>query len=103
MVIHFMCKYKDMCEKMADSIISPSDGDTSGEKEFTNIMSANNATVVENVDEILSSSNSNYTDLVSVSHTTASTKHKYMCIFLHYLYFYQIHFTNSSQCKFKNI
>ena len=102
MGIHFMCKYKDMSEKMADSIISPSDGDTSEEKEFTN-MFTNNATVVENVNEIPNSSNSNYTKLVSVSHTTASTKHKYMCIFLHYLNFYQIHFTNSSQCKFKNI
>ena len=88
---------------MADSIISPSDGDTLEEKEFTKIMSTNNTTVVENVDEISNLSNSNYTKLVSVSHTTASTKHKYMCIFLNYLNFYQIYFTNSSQCKFKNI
>ena len=32
---------------MADSIISPSDGDTSEEEEYTRIMSTNNATVVK--------------------------------------------------------
>ena len=89
---------------MADSIISPSDGDTSEEEEFTRIMSTNNATVVENVDETSNSSNSDYTKLVSVSLTTASTECKYMCIFLHYLNFYQIYFTKlSSQCKLNNI
>ena len=42
---------------MADSIISPSDGDTSEEEEYTRIMSTNNATVVENVDQTSNSSN----------------------------------------------
>ena len=58
-----------MSEKMSDSIILPSDGDTSEEEETSN------------------SSNSDYTKLVSVSLMTASTKHKYMCIFLQYLNF----------------
>ena len=72
---------------MSEKIISPSDGDTSEEEEFTKIMSTHNATVVENVDKNSNSSNSDYTKLVSVSLTTASTKSKYMCIFLHYLNF----------------
>ena len=42
---------------MADSIISPSDGDTSEEEEYTRIMSTNNPTVVETVDETSNSSN----------------------------------------------
>ena len=88
---------------MADSIILPNDGDTSEEDEFTRIMPTNNVTVVENMDETSNLSHSNYTKLVSVSLTTVSTKHKYMCIFLHYLNFYQIYFTKSSQCKFNNI
>ena len=73
---------------MADSIISPSDEDTSEEKEYARIMSTNNPTVVETVDATSNSSNCNYTQLVSVSFTNASTKSKlvlYMFIFLHYL------------------
>ena len=68
---------------MADSIISPSDGYTSEEEEYARIVSTNNATVVENVDETSNSSNPNYTKLVSVSFTNASTEHKYIYIFLH--------------------
>ena len=68
---------------MTNSIISPSDGDTSEEEEYTRIMSTNNATVVENVDETSNSSNPDYTQLVSVSFTNSSTQCKYMCIFLH--------------------
>ena len=67
--------------------ISPSDGDTSEQKEYTRIMATNNARVVENVNETSNSSNPNYTQLVSVSFTNAGTEHKYMCIFLHYLNF----------------
>ena len=51
---------------MSDSIISPSDGDTSEEEEYTRIMATNNATVVENVNETSNSSNSEYMQLVSV-------------------------------------
>ena len=71
---------------MADSIISPSDGDTSEEDEYTRIMSNNNPTMVETVDETSNSSNHDYTQLVSVSFTNASTvcKVPYMSIFLHY-------------------
>ena len=58
-----------MREKMADSIISPSDGDTSEEEEYTRIMSTNNPKVVETVDETSNSSNHDYTQLVSVSFT----------------------------------
>ena len=65
---------------MSDSIISPTDGDTSEEEEFTKIMPTNNATVVENVDETSNSSTSDYTEVVSLSLTTASTERKYMCI-----------------------
>ena len=83
----FFVPSTDMSEEMADSIISPSDGYTSEEEEFTKIMSTNNATVVENVDETSNSWNSNYTKLVSISLTTASIQCKYMCIFLHYLNF----------------
>ena len=46
-----------MIEKMPDSIISPSDGDTSEEEEYTKIMSTNNSTVAETVDE---TSNASY-------------------------------------------
>ena len=38
MSIHFCAKYKDMCKKMGDSIISPSDGDTSEEQEHIRIV-----------------------------------------------------------------
>ena len=69
---------------MADSIISPSDGDTSKEEEYTKIMSNNNPTVVETVDKTSNSSNCNYMQLVSVSFTNASTIHVYL---LHYLNF----------------
>ena len=72
---------------MADSIISPIDGDTSEEEEYTRIMSTNNPTVVENVAQTSNSSNPDYTELVSVSFTTASIKRKYMCNFLHYVNF----------------
>ena len=68
---------------MADSIISPSDGDSWEEEEYTRIVSTNNATVVENVDETSNSSNLDYTQLVSVSFTNSSTEGKYMCIFLY--------------------
>ena len=64
-------------KKKADSIISPSDRDTSEEEEYTRIMSTNNATVVESVDETSNSSNHDYTQLVSVSFTNASTECKY--------------------------
>ena len=67
---------------MADSIISPSDGDTSEEEEYTRIMSTNNATVVKNVDETSNSSNHDYTQLVSVSFTNASTEHMYHTVYL---------------------
>ena len=62
---------------MVDSIISPSDGDTSEEEEYTRIMSTNNQTVVETVDETSNSSNHNYTQLVLVSFTNAGTECKY--------------------------
>ena len=52
-----------MREKMADSIISPSDGDTSEYQEYTRIMSTNNPRVVETVDETSNSSNCNYSNL----------------------------------------
>ena len=68
---------------MADSIISPSDGDTSEEEEYTRIMSTNNPTVVETVDETSNSSNCSYTQLLSVSFTNASTECKY-CTCLSY-------------------
>ena len=85
-VFIFCTNYKDMSKKMSDSIISPSDGDTSEEEEFTKIMPTNNATVVENVDETSNSSTSDYTEAVSLSLTTSSTERKYMCIhFLHQL------------------
>ena len=60
---------------MVESIISPSDGDTSEEEEYTRIMSTNNPTVVETVDETFNSSNCNYTQLVSVSFTNAGKYH----------------------------
>ena len=60
---------------MADSIISPSDGDTSEEEEYTSIISTNNATVIETVDETSNSSNCDYTQLVSVSFTNADKCH----------------------------
>ena len=41
----------------------------------------------KNGEETSNSSNSDYTQLVSVSLTTASTECKSMCIFLHYLTF----------------
>ena len=73
-----------MSKEMSDSIISPTDGDISEEEEFTKIMPTHNATVVENVDETSNSSTSDYTEVVSLSLTTASTQRKYMCIhFLH--------------------
>ena len=72
---------------MSDSIISPSNGDTSEEKEYIRIMATNNATVVENVNETSNSSNPDYMQLVSVSFTNAGTECKYMYIFLHYLNF----------------
>ena len=62
---------------MADSIISPSDGDTSEEEEYSRIMSTNNPTVVETVDETFNSSNCDYMQLVSVSFTNAGTECKY--------------------------
>ena len=62
---------------MVDSIISPSDGDTSEEEEHTRIMSTNSPTVVETVDETSNSSKCNFTQLVSVSFTNASTECKY--------------------------
>ena len=68
---------------MVDSIILPSDGDTSEEEEYTRIMSSNNQTVVETVDETSNSSNRNYTQLVSVSFTNAGTECKYHT---HYLF-----------------
>ena len=60
---------------MADSIISPSDGNTSEEEEYTRIMYTNNPTVVETVNETSNSSNRNYTLLVSVSFTNAGKYH----------------------------
>ena len=60
---------------MANSIISPSDGDISEEEEYTRIMSTNNPTVVETVDETSNSSNHNYMQLVSVSFTNAGKYH----------------------------
>ena len=62
---------------MADAIISPTGGDTSEEEEYTRIMSTNNPTVVETVDETSNSSNRDYTQLVSVSFTNAGTECKY--------------------------
>ena len=62
---------------MADSIISSSDGDTSKEEEYTRIMSTDNPTVVENVDETSNSSNHDYMQLFSVAFTNASTERKY--------------------------
>ena len=90
MGIHFFAPSTKMSKEMSDSIISPSDGDTSEEEEFTKIMPTNNATVVENVDETSNSSTSDYTEVVSLSLTTASTERKYMCIhFLHQLQRYE--------------
>ena len=60
---------------MADSIISPSDGDTSEEEEYTRIISTNNTRVVETVDETSKSSKCDYTQLVSVSFTNAGKYH----------------------------
>ena len=69
---------------MADSFISLSDGDTSEEEEYTRIMSTNNPTVVETVDETSNSSNCNYMQLVSVSFTNVSTESKYCtCLFFY--------------------
>ena len=62
-------------KKMADSIISPSDGNTSEEEEYTRIMYTNNPTVVETVNETSNSSNHDYTLLVSVSFTNAGKYH----------------------------
>ena len=62
---------------MADSIISPSDGDTSEEEAYTRIMLTNNPTVVKTVDETFNSSNHDYMQLVSVSFTNAGTECKY--------------------------
>ena len=62
---------------MANSIISPSDGDTLEGEEYTRIMSTNNPTVVETVEETSNSSNRNYMQLVSVSFTNAITESKY--------------------------
>ena len=62
---------------MADSIISPSDGDTSEEQEYTRIIFTNNPTLVETVDETSNSSNCDYMQLVSVSFTNAGTECKY--------------------------
>ena len=56
---------------------SPSDGDISEEKEYARIMSTNNATVVENVDETSNLSNCNHTQILSVSFIYASTEFKY--------------------------
>ena len=66
---------------MADYIISPSDGDTSGEEEFSRILYTNNETIVEDVDETSNSCNSDYTQFVSVSFTTATTQQKCMYLF----------------------
>ena len=74
---------------MADSIISPSDGDTSEEEEFSRILYTNNATVVEDVNETSNSSNPNYTQPVSVSLTTVTTQHKYMYLFTLSIYIYR--------------
>ena len=60
-------------KKKTDSIISPSDGDTSEEEEYTRIMSTNNPTVVETVNGPSNSSNCDYMQLVSVSFTNAGT------------------------------
>ena len=60
---------------MADSIISPSDGNTSEEEEYTRIMYTNNPTAVETVNETSNSSNRDYTQLVSVSFTNAGKYH----------------------------
>ena len=65
----FVPSTKTWAEKNGCSIISPSDGDTSEEEEFSRIFYTNNPTVVEEVDKISNSSNPNYTQLVSVSHT----------------------------------
>ena len=79
--------------KNSDSIISPSDGDTSEKEEFLKIMATNNPTVVENVDETSYSSNPDYMQYISVSFTNSSTERKYMCIFLHYLNFTKYNLT----------
>ena len=72
---------------MADSIISPSDGNTSEEEEYTRIMYTNNPTVVETVNETSNSSNCDYTQLVSVFFTNAG---KYRKCLSFYTEFYQI-------------
>ena len=77
MGIHFLHQVQTYERKNAYSIISPSVGDTSEEEEYTRIMSTNNPTVVETVDETSNSSNPNYMQLVSVSFTNASTECKY--------------------------
>ena len=68
-----------MSEKMSDCIISPSDGDTSEEEEFSRILYTNNPKVVEDVDKISNSSNTDYTvtQLVSVSFTTTQGTYMY--------------------------
>ena len=78
MSIHFLRQVQTYeRKKMVDSIISHSDGDTSEEEEYTRIMSTNNPTVVETVDETSNSSNPHSMQLVSVSFTNASTECKY--------------------------
>ena len=77
MGIHFLHQVQTYERKNPYSIISPSVGDTSEEEEYTRIMSTNNPTVVETVDETSNSSNPNYMQLVSVSFTNASTECKY--------------------------
>ena len=59
------------CIMERQTLVSSSDGDTSEEEEFSRILYTNNPTVVEDVDETSNSSNPNYTQLVSVSLTTA--------------------------------
>ena len=81
-VFIFCTNYKDMSKKMSDSIISPSDGDTSEEEEFTKIMPTNNATVVENVDETSNSSTSDYTEVVFYFLSQLQVLNVSTCVFI---------------------
>ena len=75
MGIHFLCQVQTYGKKWLI-------GDTSEEEEYTRIMSTNNPTVVETVDETSNSSNCDYTQLVSVSFTNAVTECKYHTFYI---------------------
>ena len=60
--------------------MSQSDGDTSEEEKFSRILYTNNPTVVEDVDETSNSSNSNYTELVSVSNPLHPHAHNFLSL-----------------------